>query len=119
MSPRPAILKNSCIFLFVCLLIRPSFLFSAEDKNKNSSTQQVGGLLFDVDEGVKIEHGPGGSVYVKSNREYMQEKFKSLDGKIALIEQRLDRLESAAAAKSKKETEDAASAESAKRVLVT
>ena len=50
-----------------------------------------------MDEGVKIEHGPGGSVYLKSNREYMQDKFKSVDEKIEGLEKRVGLLEAALA----------------------
>lgn len=95
MSQRKIMLKHFFAILILghsILLVRP--LFASDDKTKNSTTQQVGGLLFDVDEGVKIEHGPGGSVYLKSNREYMQEKLKSMDGKIEALEKRINRLES-------------------------
>lgn len=60
---------------------------------KNTATQNIGGLLFDVDEGVKVEQGPGGSVYVKSNREYMQDKFAEIDRKLADFEKRITGLE--------------------------
>ena len=115
--------KDGFIFI-LCLSLtilcaRPLF---ADDKTKNSSTQHVGGLLFDMDEGVKVEQGPGGSVYVKSNREYMQEKFKSLDEKIENIEKRLLLLE-AQSGKGKPASGAASSApakaESGNRVLVT
>lgn len=61
--------------------------------SKKNSTQQVGGLLFDMDEGAKIEQGPGGSVYVKSNKEYMQQKFADIEGRLAASEARITELE--------------------------
>ncbi len=73
------------------VLISPAF--SAEEQNKKSSTQQIGGLLFDVDEGVKVEQGPGGSVYMKSNREYMQSKFNEIEERFKDLEQRISLLE--------------------------
>ena len=111
-------------------------LFAADDKTKNATTQQVGGLLFDVDEGVKIEHGPGGSVYVKSNREYIQEKFKTIDEKMESLEKRLTLVETQLAGEKEKdkksqtaklptekgadkENPEAENKESNKRVLVT
>ncbi len=75
---------------------------ASDDKTQNSATQQVGGLLFDVDEGVKVEQGPGGSVYVKSNRETMQEKFKEIEHRLSTLEERVNQLESGASGKSKK-----------------
>lgn len=75
----------------------------AEDTDaKKSTTQQVGGLLFDVDEGVKVEQGPGGSVYMKSNKEYMQQKFNEIDKQFKDLEQRITVLESQVAAASAK-----------------
>ena len=113
--------------------IYPSF--AADDKSKSSTTQQVGGLLFEMDEGVKVEQGPGGSVYVKSNKEYMQEKLKTIDQRLEDIEKRLTLLESQKTADKKEkpsvsvsgpsvevtpeEATAAASSSSGKRVLVT
>ena len=91
------------LFLPVLLCARP--LSAADDKTKTATTQQVGGLLFDVDEGVKIEQGPGGSVYLKSNKEYMQEKLKSIDEKLEELGKRLDRVESALSREKEKKNE--------------
>lgn len=69
---------------------------AAEDSSsisKKTPTQQVGGLLFDVDEGAKIEQGPGGSVYVKSNKEFMQQKFAEIEGRLTSSEERITELE--------------------------
>lgn len=132
MSRQRAMHKRIFIFLILLMAIFPCrSLFASEDKTKNATTQQVGGLLFDVDEGVKIEHGPGGSVYLKSNREYMQDKFKGVDEKMEALEKRLDSLEKAFAAEKKNNPVAVAEAEGAspapasnnggsgKRVLVT
>ena len=85
------------VSLFLCLSIMGTrILWAAEKEDTSSSkstTQNVDGLYFDVDEGVKIEKGPGGSVYVKSNREYMQAKFEELDHRLADLEARVVRLE--------------------------
>lgn len=95
------------------------------DKTKSSSTQQVGGLLFDVDEGVKIEQGPGGSVYLRSNREAMEEKFKSIEARFAQVDERLARLEEAVAkldpetAKAGKKSDSNETAGDSGRVLIT
>jgi hypothetical protein len=96
--------------LILFMMITPFFASHAwaEDKEspaKTTTTQNVGGLLFDVDEGVKIEQGPGGSVYVKSNREYMQEKFAEIDSRLLSLEDRLSELEKG---KAKKKTDSAA-----------
>ena len=94
----------------LCLLMVPS-LYAADDKtpetDKRVTTQQVGGLLFDVDEGVKIEKGSGGSVYVKSNKEYMQNKFESIEQKLDELEERLSKLEDAKKTEPQKGNEDA------------
>jgi hypothetical protein len=82
--------------LFFYLLSGNLAAYSEEDQTKKATTQQIGGLLFDVDEGVKVEQGPGGSVYVKSNREYMQEKFESIERKLSDFEERLQKLEGTA-----------------------
>lgn len=84
------------LFLLFYLIPGNPAAYSEEDKTKNATTQQIGGLLFDVDEGVKVEQGPGGSVYVKSNREYMQEKFESIERKLFDFEERLQKLEGTA-----------------------
>ena len=85
------------ISIFLCTACGNRVLRASEEKesdSKKGTTQNVGGLLFDVDEGVKVEQGPGGSVYVKSNREYMQGKFDEIDQKIADFEKRIALLES-------------------------
>ncbi len=81
--------------LSILLCHAPQLMAAEEDvRTKKTTTQSVGGLLFDVDEGVKVEQGAGGSVYVKSNREYMQEKFAALDRKLQGLEERVTALES-------------------------
>ncbi len=95
----------------------------AAEERRKASTQQIGGLLFDVDEGVKVEQGPGGSVYMKSNREFMQDQFKEMDKRLENLEDRVGELESILEdeIKMKKETEakalEAKSAKEGKRVL--
>ena len=88
-------------FAFVFLFILPVLLPArAAEKREDDDTpqkytsRQVGGLLFDMDEGVAVEEGPGGSVYVKSNREYMQKKFKEIDKRFEALESRVASLES-------------------------
>jgi hypothetical protein len=79
----------------VTAMCSPLSLFAEEERPaKKATTQNVGGLLFDVDEGVKVEQGPGGSVYMKSNREFMQEKFAEIDRKLSDFEKRIAQLES-------------------------
>ena len=116
-------------FLIIFMLMPGPSLFAADDKTKNATTQQIGGLLFDVDEGVKVEQGPGGSVYVKSNREEMQEKFKAIDSRLETIEKRTEDVEKdlidlrkqLKLAKAPAGTENAASSkqESTRKVLST
>ena len=67
---------------------------SDEPKSVSSAPKKIGGLLFDFDEGVEIEEGPGGSVYVRSNREYMQKKFKEIENRFHALENRVANLES-------------------------
>lgn len=83
------------IYILIIFFTHSSLLFCQDSKEQNqkTSTQQIGGLLFDVDEGVKVEQGPGGSVYVKSNREFMQQKFASIEARLAAIDNRLSKLE--------------------------
>ena len=65
-----------------------------DEAGKSLNTiQEVDGLFFDVDEGVKVEKGSGGSVYIRSNREYMKNKFKSIDRRFQALEERLTELE--------------------------
>lgn len=71
----------------------PHFLHADDTVSKKNSTQQIGGLLFDMDEGAKIEQGPGGSVYVKSNKEYMQQKFSEIETQLSSLEARTTELE--------------------------
>ena len=87
------------IFLLAFFIILMPPLARATDEEKKDTSekytkQNVGGLLFDVDEGVKIQKGPGGSVYVESNREFMQRKFKEMDAKFDTLEKRVAKLES-------------------------
>ena len=102
---------------FTVSLCHFSLLMAAEEevRTKKTTTQSVGGLLFDVDEGVKVEQGAGGSVYVKSNREYMQEKFAALDQKIKGLEERVALLESH---QTKTKTQEKAAKEDSRQVLV-
>lgn len=85
------------IFLGVILLLLfvPTVFAAEEDsaEESKSTVQKVGGLLFDVDEGVKVEQGPGGSVYLRSNKEYMNEKLTEIDTRLEDIEKRLKNLE--------------------------
>ena len=80
------------IFLFV-LFDNPIAHSETEPATKKTSNQQIGGLLFDMDEGVEIEQGPGGSVYMKSNREHMKQKFDAIEERFKSIEARLDKLD--------------------------
>ncbi len=86
--------KNLIPFIFL-LVCSSNFLYAEDEKAKRTSTQQVGGLLFDVDEGVKIEQGPGGSVYMKSNKEFMQQRLDEIDQKILNLDARLAAIERA------------------------
>ena len=84
------------LFIFLCLALPMKSTRAenpAEDKTHKSSVQNVGGILFDVDEGVKVEEGPGGSVYVKSNREVMEQKFKKINRELEELSERLGKLE--------------------------
>lgn len=65
-----------------------------EEAEQASGPKQIGGLLFDFDEGVEIKKGPGGSVYVESNREFMQNKFRTIDSRFEELEKRIEHLES-------------------------
>ena len=83
-------------FLAILYFVSSPWVYAAADtdeKTHNSSTQQVGGLLFDVDEGVKIEKGGGGSIYLKSNRLTMEEKFKLIEKRLQGMEERLGNVE--------------------------
>mgnify|MGYP002374848406 CR=1 FL=1 len=79
------------IFLFM-LFAHPLAGWTADSGSKKT-VQKVGGLLFDVDDGVKIEEGSGGSVYMHSNREFMQSKFDSIETRFSELESRVQRLE--------------------------
>lgn len=81
------------VFYFFVSAVTFSGFSRAEADTKKSSPQQVGGLLFDMDEGAEIEQGPGGSVYVKSNREYLQKKFADIETRLLELEQRTAALE--------------------------
>ena len=65
----------------------------AAGKSKPPTVQKVSGLLFDMDEGVKIEEGAGGSVYVHSNREAVSSRFRDIEYRLEKVEKRLDRYE--------------------------
>jgi hypothetical protein len=87
-------MKKIIFLLGSFILIGFSFWVQAsDDTNTKSSSKQVGGLLFDVDEGVEIQQGPGGSVYLKSNREYMEQKFKMIDARFKDLSTRIENLE--------------------------
>ena len=106
-------MKKNALFLLIFLaLFVPGPARAAEDQTKKSTIQKVGGLLFDVDEGVEIEKGPGGSVYVKSNREYMQQKFEQIDQNFKLLDERIHVLESKVGELSAKAKGDAAGSNS-------
>lgn len=113
-------IKGSCLSLLVFLSMLSydkHVLIAADDEvqTKKTTTQRVGGLLFDVDEGVKVEQGAGGSVYVKSNREYMQEKFSDMERKFQDLEGRVTALET----KQKKTSADEKSSkDDSRQVLV-
>ncbi len=113
-----AINSRTCLILFLFMSLfsfHSAHAEKSEAETKKAAAQQVGGLLFDMDEGVKIEQGPGGSVYVKSNREYMQQKFAEIENRLTGLEERMDKLEKAAEQK----LEDAADAEeSGRKVLM-
>lgn len=94
-----AIKTRACLTLFLFMFLSSFYSARAEKseaETKKAAAQQVGGLLFDMDEGVKIEQGPGGSVYVKSNREYMQQKFAEIESRLTGLEERMDKLEKSA-----------------------
>lgn len=83
--------------LFIFMTRPLACLFAADNEEagtKKVSAQQVGGLLFDVDEGVDIQKGPGGSVYLKSNREFMKNTLESLESRIQTLEEKVKKLES-------------------------
>ena len=111
--------RNHLLFSVFMMALLPAMGLSAEEEAevaKSSSVQNVGGLLFEVDEGVKIEKGGGGSVYVKSNREEMQQKFREIEKRFESIENRLLEIENSLP---KKEKSSSASADAARRVLAT
>ena len=89
-----------CLLAMLALFIQGHLVpkaWAAENKDavaKGAIPQNVGGLLFDVDEGVRVEQGPGGSVYVKSNRKFMEEKFSQIDERLHSLEERVGELES-------------------------
>ena len=119
---QPRLIK--VIFVLMPVLFAWNFpLHSSEDaKTKKAETQQVGGLLFDVDEGVKLEKGPGGSVYMKSNKDYMQEKFQEIEARLKNLEDRFNRLETTLSQISKDSGGEKTGSEKAsdgRKVLVT
>jgi hypothetical protein len=111
-----------CILAMLSLFFHAKPVPAEEDETgdaKKTKAQNVGGLLFDVDEGVKIEQGPGGSVYLKSNREYMQEKFGQIDQRLADLEERMTQWESAKKSKASPGSVSQEEKESARQVLVS
>ncbi len=127
-------LQYPCLLLInlsVCLLFFSFFAAYAADTKKetpakSTTTQQIGGLLFDVDEGVKVEQGPGGSVYMKSNKEFMQERLSridqellDLDQRVQAVEAKLARIEFKDDPAAKNSAVPAQSNEENRRVLVT
>lgn len=118
--------KRIFVLVFIYLFLVMPCYTQAEDPahvSKKNETQQVGGLLFDVDEGSKIEKGPGGSVYVKSNREYMQQKFSDIETKLSELEARTaeleNKLKSLAGTVKKPASEKPAQESSERQVLVS
>lgn len=113
-SMRLGFLLGSALLLTLSLCPMP-MLWAAEAAKDEAKKQpqNVGGLLFDVDEGVEIEQGPGGSVYMKSNREFMQDKFTEIERRMAAFEERLAKLEPEPIAPKKKDKEEV------RQVLVT
>ena len=83
----------SCGVLSASLVLSPVWAANQDSSSSKSTTQKIGGLLFDVDEGVKVEQGSGGSVYVKSNKEYMQQKLKEIDARLQDLEERVTKVE--------------------------
>ena len=112
------------VFIF-SFLYRPDFINAADNSSvsKKTATQQVGGLLFDMDEGAKIEQGPGGSVYVKSNKEYMQQKFADMDSRMTAMEIRItdleNKLKSLSSTDKKGSSENSSQETSGRQVLVS
>ena len=123
------------LFLLLIILMCTPILWAAEQaETKKSTTQNVGGLLFDVDEGVKVRQGSGGSVYLESNREYMQAKIETIEARLSDLESRMSKIEAkvtaaATAAKTGEnpddsiefpsENQDQPSSGTGRRVLVT
>lgn len=122
---KPTIPSRNHLLFSVLLVVLPCMSVSAVEEeeaevSKSSSVQHVGGLLFDVDEGVKIEKGGGGSVYVKSNREEMQQKFRGIEKRFDSIENRLTEIEKSLPKKDKPAAPASESSkEAARRVLAT
>lgn len=87
--------KRLVLVFFLLSVLRTPYSVASDDEKPELSTlpRQVGGLLFDYDEGVDIEQGPGGSVYVKSNRDYIQKKFREIAERFDEMEARLTVLE--------------------------
>ena len=121
-SHRHSLGTYAFIFILGAFSLFISKTLFAADKDSGSSKkktiQQVGGLYFDVDEGVKIEQGSGGSVYMKSNRDFMQSKFEQIDNRFASIEDRLSRVESQFKEKTKSSASSASSEDSEERKVL-
>lgn len=83
----------------ICFIAMSVFFFPAfagaevAEEEEYVTPTEVGGLKFDMDEGVKIRQGPGGSVYVESNREYMQRKFRRYERTFEDHDARIEKLE--------------------------
>ena len=119
-------IKMTAPFIFTFSLFCLPCLLHADDNSsvsKKNSTQQVGGLLFDMDDGAKIEKGPGGSVYIKSNKEYMQQKFSDTESRLTQLEERVTELEnklkSPGGADKKNSSEKTVEESSGRKVLIS
>jgi hypothetical protein len=87
-------MKASAFFFIVCLISFNVGAYATDQPDvKKNTVKNIGGLLFDVDEGVDVEKGPGGSVYVKSNKDYMQKKFTEIEQRFNSMEMRVAALE--------------------------
>ena len=90
-------MRSKMIFYFFLLLfiISSSNASAVSDSNGTAAgknPQKVDGLLFDLDEGVKVTKGGGGSVYIESNREFMQAKFDQIEERLKTLEEKIKKL---------------------------
>ena len=113
-------LFGAICFVIILVSFQPisDALDEKESQAKKSVVQNVGGLLFDVDEGVKIEQGSGGSVYLKSNREAVQARFESIESRLDELEKRMQEIESLQEA-APSQDEQPEGETSSKRVFIT